>query len=212
MVIQVDRKKSMAKVGEIISNIAKEVEKNIPGSDISVRTHPIHLNDETIIDLINILAGKNDVSIHGVAVDELGGCKCISYHVEVSDCLNARDAHKVASDFEKTIKEELGGEVTVNCHIEPVRNGAALSYELEKEEEGRLMELIKEISLEIKEVSGLHNFIIRKIDGGYFISFHCLVAGDLPLEEVHEVVDGFERLIKERIREARRVIIHAEPQ
>lgn len=212
MVVQVDRKLSMAKVQEIVNNIEEEVEKNIPGSDISIRTHSIHLDSETIIDLINVLAGKNNVSIHGIAVDELSGCKCISYHMEVSDCLNARDAHQAASIFEKAIKEEMGDEVMVNSHIEPVRSGAILNYELDKKEEEDLIILIKELSLEIKEVSGLHNFIVRKIDDGYFISFHCLVMGEMPLEEVHNIVDEFERLIKDRIKKAKRVVIHAEPQ
>lgn len=212
MVVQVDRKMSMARVQKIISNIEREVEKNIPGSDISVRTRSIHLDNETIVDSISALAGSHGISIHEILIDELNGCKCISYHIEVSDCLNTKEAHGIANDLEKSIKEELGGEIIINSHIEPLKSDIMSSRELLKEEEERAISTIKEIGSNIKKLSDFHDFIIRKTDGGYFISLHCLVLEDVPLEDAHNAVSNFEYLIKNNIKDVERVVIHTEPK
>jgi len=211
MVIQVDRKMSMARVQKIIVNIEKEVEKNIPGSDISVRTHSIHLDNETIIDSVHALAGSHNVSIHEVLVDELGECKCISYHIEIVDSLNAREAHMIASELEKSIKEELGEKVIINSHIEPMKNSAVLSQELTKQEEEKIASDVKKISSAVSNLSNLHDFVIRKTGNNYFISFHCVFLENMTLEEVHDAVSELEDLIKDKIKGVRRVIIHAEP-
>lgn len=212
MVIQIDRKMSMARVQEIISNVEREVERNIPNSDISVRTRSIHLDNETIIDSIHALAGRHDISIHEVVVDELDGCKCVSYHIEVCDCLNVKEAHLIASKLEMSIKEELGEEIIINSHIEPMKSEAELSHDLTKEEREKIFTLISAIGLEVKELDNLHNFMIRKMRGGYFISLHCTVPGDMAIERVHNAVSELERLIKGRIEGVGRVVIHAEPK
>jgi cation diffusion facilitator family transporter len=212
MVIQIDRKMSMARVQKIIIKIEKEVEKNIPGSDISICTRAVHLDNETIIDSIHALAGSHDISIHGILIDELKGCKCISYHIEVSDCLNIKEAHKIANELEKSIKEELGGEIIINSHIEPIRSSAVLSRELMVGEEKNMISMIKEIGSSAKELNDFHNFVIKKANDGYFISFHCLVLEDMPLEVVHNAISNLEYAIKDKMKDIKRVIIHAEPK
>ncbi|MCK9445368.1 cation-efflux pump [bacterium] len=212
MVIQIDRKMSMAKVQKIISDIEREVEKSIPGSDISVRTHSIHMDNESIVDSIHALAGSHNVSIHEVMVDELGGCKCISYHIEVCDSFSVKEAHEIASEVEKSIKEELGEEVIINSHIEPMKSDVVSNSELKEEEVKKMIVMIKEIGLVIKEISDSHDFIIRKTGNEYFVSFHCTVSEDMALEDVHDVVSDLEFLIKDKIKEIKRVIIHAEPK
>lgn len=212
MVIQVDRKMSMARVQRIISDIEKEVEKNIPGSDVSVRTRSIHLDNESIIDSIYVLAGSHDAPIHDVRIDELNGCKCISYHIEVCDSFNAKQAHLIASNLEKLIKEELGEEVIINSHIEPMKSDAVNNCELREEEIERIVLIIREIGSSVEEIDDLHDFIVRKIDNGYFISFHCRVPEDMILENVHSAVSELEFMIKNKIKEIKRLIIHAEPK
>ncbi|MFA5431574.1 MAG: cation diffusion facilitator family transporter [Candidatus Paceibacterota bacterium] len=212
MVIQIDRKMSMVKVQKIINNIEKEVEKDIPSSDISVRTRSIHLDNENINDSIHALAGSHNISIHEVAVDDLGGCKCISYHVEISDSLNAKEAHKIANELEMSIKEELGEQIIINSHIEPFKNNTILSQELMKKDEEEIVLEIKKISVLVKDLNNLHSFVIRKIDNGYFISLHCVFLENMTLENVHNAVSELESLIKDKIKEVRRIIIHAEPE
>lgn len=211
MVIQVDRKMSMEKVQKIINNIEKEVEAIIPNSDISVRTRSIHLDNETIIDSIHVLAENHNVSIHEVVVDELDGCKCISYHVEIPS-LNAKEAHKIASDLEKSINGELGEEIIINSHIEPIKNRAVLSQELTKEEQNEIIAEITKISSAVNSLSDLHDFVIRKSNYGYFISLHCVFLDNMILDDVHDAVTELEYLIKGKIKGTERVIIHAEPK
>jgi len=212
MVIQVDRKMSMERVQRIINNIEREVEKNIPNSDISVRTHSIHLDNETIIDSIHVLAGNYNISIHEVVVDELDGCKCISYHVEVPNCSKAKEAHEIATDLEKSIREELGEEIIINSHIEPTKNEAVLSQELTEKEEKEMIADIKNVCCVVDKLNNLHDFVIRKTDNGYFISLHCVFLDNMTLEEVHSAVSELEYLIKGKINGVGRVIIHAEPK
>ncbi len=212
MVIQVDRKLSVAGANEITKNIEQEVEKKIPGTDAVIHAKSVQLDSETIIESIQALAAKNNVSVHDVIVDNLDNKQYISYDLELFDHLTIKQAHGIATLFEKDIKNEFGDGVQLNSHIEPKKTEAILSSNVTEEEIKIINATINAVDKEVGEISDLHNILIRKIGEKFFISLHCLAPAALSLETVHNVTNRFEYLMKEKMKEIKRVVIHVEPK
>jgi cation diffusion facilitator family transporter len=212
MTVSVNRKLSAAGSDEIIKNLEKEIEKQIPGADAVIATKPVHLSSETIVESVQALAAKNNVAVHDVIVDNLDGKQYISYDLELPDNLDIQEAHKIATAVEGEIKKELGEDIQLNSHIEPLKNEAILSSNVTNEEMQKVMAAINETDEEVGEISDLHNVLVRKIGDKFFVSLHCLSPGNMSLESVHNVTNRFEYLMKEKMKEIKRVVIHTEPK
>jgi cation diffusion facilitator family transporter len=212
MIVQVSRKFSVARAQEIVKNIEEEIKRKIPGADTLIRANSVQLDSETIIEAIQALAAKNNVSVHEVVVDILDNKQYISYDLELPDTLTVRKAHEIATVLEKDIKEELGSGIELNSHIEPLKNETILSSNITEEEMQKVMAVISRVDQEVKEISDLHNVLVRKIGEKFFVSFHCLAQGNLSLEAVHNVTSKFEYLMREKMKEIKRVVIHTEPK
>jgi len=212
MVVSVSRKLSIASVNEIIKNVEREIEKKIPGTDATIATKSVQLDSETIIESVQALAGKNNIPVHDVIVDNLDQKQYISYDLELPDTLSIKEAHEIATKLEADIREELGGNVQLNSHIEPQKNEAILSSNVSDAEMQKVMAAINETDKEIQEISDLHNVLVRKIGDKFFVSLHCLSPADMLLEAVHNITNKFEYKMKEKMPEIKRVVIHVEPK
>ncbi len=211
MSVQISRKLSIASANEIVKNIEREIEKELPGADVSIRTESVQMDNETIIETVQALAAKNNFGVHDVIVDTLDDKQYISYDLELPDTLNIKEAHEIATAIEKEIMEELGDNVQLNSHIEPLKNEAILSSNVTKEDMEKVMAAIKETDDEVEEISSLHSVLVRKINERFFVSLHCLAPAGLSLETVHNMTSRFEYLMKEKMKEIKRVVIHVEP-
>ena len=106
----------------------------------------------------------------------------------------------------------MGEGVELNSHIEPLKNEAVLSSNVSREELQKVLEALNKTDEEVGEISDVHNVLVRKIGEKYFVSFHCLALADISLEKVHDVTSRFEYLMKEKMAEIKRVVIHVEPK
>lgn len=213
LVVNVSRRLSVSKAQEIVKNIEDNVKKNIPGADIAVYTKSVRLDNETIVEEVQALAIKNSFPVHNIVVDNMGDKKYISYDMELPDTLTIKDAHKVADSFELEIKKELGEDVEFNSQIEPAKNEAILSSNVTEKEMARVMKAINYADGKIDEITGVHNTLVRKIEGKFFVSLHCLAKTDVSLEDAHNATKKFEFLLREKMRgELKRVIVHIEPE
>jgi len=210
--ILVNRKFSMGKAQEIIKNIEDGIKAIIPEADIIIHTKSIQLDSETIIESVQVLAAKSGLSIHGVVVDTMDDKKYISYDLELPGSLTIAEVHNMATRLEDNIKKEFGEEVELNCHMEPLRTDAILSSKVTEKERENIMDIINRADGQIKEIKKVHNVLIRRIDGGYFVSLHCLSPSDLDLDTSHTAANRFEYLIRKEMKEIRRVIVHVEPE
>ncbi|MDD4409074.1 MAG: cation diffusion facilitator family transporter [Candidatus Pacebacteria bacterium] len=213
LLVSIDRKFSAIKSQEVVKEIERRIKEIIPQSDIVVHTQAVQLSDETIVESVQVLAAKKNLLIHSVVVDRLGEKKYISYHLELPEDLSMKEAHLIATELEDSIREGFGDEsIELNSHIEPLKNNSTLSEKADQKDIDSILSMMNSLDGEIEEIKNLHNILIRKIDGGFFISFHCICSSELDLETVHDATNRFEYLIKERIKEVRRVVIHVEPE
>lgn len=209
--VAVHRKLSLSKTQEIIRKVQNEIMRDLPEAEVVVHTEPISLDSETIVEKVQSLAAKNNLAVHKVAVEHLDEKQFISYDVEMSDDLTVRAAHELATGLEDDIRAELGEEVELNSHIEPLKHQAISCSNISLNEMKKIEQSIKQANFEIKEISEVHNILARKLEEKYVISFHCNAPDDMLLERVHELTNQFEYLLKEQNPAIKRVVIHVEP-
>lgn len=212
LTINVNRSLAASKIKEIEEEICRKIDEDIPHAEVIIQSQPIQLDNENIIETVQIIAAKNNIPVHDIVIDKLDGTKFVSYDMEVPDNLNIEECHEMATELENQIREELGEDIELNSHIEPIKKDSVLSSKITEEEKEEVLKAIKEVDEEIKEFYDMHNILIRKIGNKFFISLHCCADPKLNIESVHNATNRFEYLIKNKIKEIKRVVVHIEPK
>ena len=182
-----------------------------PGVQVSITTEPRALNDETIAERVNVIARNRALAVHHVTVHAIDEGLAVSLDLEVDGELGLGAAHEIATGLEDAIRSELGPDVEVETHIEPMQadslSGRDAPKERVKEVEGVLSELAKPTGT-IRE---LHNVRVRESSGGEIVNCHCHADPAHMRAGGHEKVDELERALRRRFPSIKRVIGHAEP-
>lgn len=210
--VGVSRKISLEKAKEIGEKVEEKIKLKIGEADIKVHVIPIALDNETIIENIQILAHGYGVSVHDITVHLVGGKKYINFDLEVKSDLTILEAHKIASTLEESIKRGLGDDVEINTHIEPLRSDMLEGTKIEKNKEEEMIKEIKNISSNFKDTYEPHDIEIRRINDKIFISFHAYMDKNALLEKAHDETGNLEYLIKQKINNVARVVVHLEPR
>jgi cation diffusion facilitator family transporter len=210
--VAINRKYSVNRAHEIIRQARDKIKNEMAEAEVIIHAESIRPDSETIVEKVQALAAKHNLAVHDVVVDELDGRQYISYDLEVPDAFTVKEAHDLATLIEEEIKEEMGGGIELNSHIEPLKNEAILSSNVGREEFEKVMNVLKKTDQEVGEISDVHNVLVRKIGEKYFVSFHCLAPADISLERVHDVTSRFEYLMKDKMADIKRVVIHVEPK
>jgi cation diffusion facilitator family transporter len=199
------------RVAEIQRRFVEAVRSAYPNSDVSVTVHPVALDDETVFDKVNLIAARAGRPIHHLTVQHVGDKLSVSFDLELDGSMDFTTAHDAATALENAIGEELGEEVEVESHIEPLHidglSGAEVAPDVRQRIEARLRKLADGVGL----LTDIHDLRARHNEHGLFVTFHCRVAGTGTVETVHDAVDALESALKQHMPEVRRVIAHAEP-
>ena len=92
-----------------------------PAAEVTVTTEPRALDDETVLERVMVIARNRALAVHHVTVHAIEGRLAISLDLEVDGSLSLGAAHDIASGLEDAIREELGPDVEVDTHIEPLQ-------------------------------------------------------------------------------------------
>lgn len=213
MAISVSRKIPLEKVNEISKKIEKNIQENFIDADVIIHVNPIALKGETIIERIKTIAVNHNVSAHNVSFYTIKGKKFISFDLEIDKKLSLDKAHQKASHLEKAIQNELGSDVVINSHIEPIRHDEPKTSDINTREIEKIHQVINKTKEKINEVAGFHNISIYNVDGKVQISLHCVFKNKISLEEAHNLTTKMESLVVESLPDINieRVVIHVEP-
>jgi len=129
---------------------------------------------------LTVLATRHDLAVHDIVADNLNNRQYISYDLEVPEHLTIDEAHQLASHLEESIKKEIGGELEINTHIEPLKSAKIFSTNAEPAEFSRINQIITEIATRVPLLLDAHNILARKIEGKLFITVHCSVPKQMP--------------------------------
>jgi divalent metal cation (Fe/Co/Zn/Cd) transporter len=94
-------------------------------------------------------------------------------------------------------------------HIEPAINQAGAVMQTAKAT--ALRDQALRMAKELYPDAHWHDATIRLMMGGYAMTIHCWLPGNLSVQEAHEIAENVETQIRAKLPQVQRVTIHTEP-
>ena len=209
--VLVSRTLPLERVASIKADIEKTLARRWPRMRLTISANPLALDDESILERVQVIASRRRLFVHHVAIQHVGGRTCVSLDLEVDGRMALGEAHEVATRLEEAIENELGDDIEVETHIEPLE-----TRELAGEDADPAMTLDVTRALERRaaltgDVKDIHDVRLRFARGQYFAIFHCRVDAAASVEAAHARVDALERAVRDEFPSISRVTGHAEP-
>lgn len=212
VLVRVSRTLPLERVAAIKEGIVGSIERELPLAEFTVTADPIQLDDETILERIQLIATRLRVQIHHVTVQNLSRRLAVSFDLEVDGGMSLGQAHEVADRVESVIREELGPEVEVESHIEPLAISHFDGREADAATVARIASTLAHNTAPGEALGEVHHVRVRETPAGLIVNYHCRVDGALNVAAVHDLVDDLERRIRLAHPEILRVVGHAEPR
>jgi divalent metal cation (Fe/Co/Zn/Cd) transporter len=207
----VSRALPMDRVATLKEEITWAIGQEMPGAQVTITTEPRALDDETISERVNVIARNRALAVHHVTVHAIAGRLAVSLDLEVDGELSLGEAHEIATGLEDAIRRELGADVEVETHIEPMQGDGLAGHDAPSERVKEVQAALRELAAPSGTIRGLHNVRVRDSSDGEIVNFHCHADPARSVQEVHEKVDELERALRRRFPSIKRVIGHAEP-
>ena len=210
--VGVSRTLPLDRVAAIKERLTHAIRADLPEAEVTITTEPRALDDETVRERVMLIARNSGLAVHHVAVQALADRLSVSADLEVDGTLPLNAAHDIASRLEEAIREELGPEVEVETHIEPLPAVVLAGRDAAATRVAEIGEALTAFAAEITGVGEVHDVRVRETADGEIVNFHCRVDSTLSVSAVHDLVDGIERGLRRRFPSIARVISHAEPR
>ena len=210
--VGVSRTLPLDRVSAISERLTRAIRSELPQAEVTITTTPRALDDETMRERVMMIARNSGLAIHHVAVQTISGRLSVSVDLEVEGTMPLASAHEIASRLEDSLREELGPEVEVETHIEPLPADVLAGRDATPARLAEIHGVLVSVVAEILGVSEVHDVRVRDTADGEIVNFHCRVDPSLSVHAVHDLVDGVERGLRRRYPTIQRVIGHAEPR
>ncbi len=138
------------------------------------------------------------VELRRLRVREAGGTHFADVVIGIAPGAAVGQGHAAADRVEDALRERLP-DADVVVHVEP---GA---------DEVELRERTLAAALGVPQVREIHNLAVLEVGGGFEVSLHLKLPGDLSLEQAHGVAEDVEGAILAALPEVRDVRTHLEP-
>ena len=195
---------------QVADAVTSSVQSILPESDVIVHSVPRAQRTENIFDRIRAVATRNNLNVHDVSVQDLGGHLHVEQHLEMDERLTLKDAHDQVTVLESEMREEVPEISSILTHIES--EPATIETGDEIVRDARLERRLKSIAAEFPEVMDMHDVQIKRVRNRLYVSCHCTLSDDLPLSRVHDISTALETRFKHDAPELFRVLIHPEPK
>jgi cation diffusion facilitator family transporter len=214
LVISVSRTMPIDRVVLLKEAVIAATRAELPKAQISVIAEPCALDNETVMDRVMVIARNRGLAVHHVTVHAIGEKLSVSLDLEVDGSLTLAAAHEIADGLEGAINDELGSDVEVETHIEPLQTDA-LGRDATAARIAEVQVALSDIATKTGTLAGtlcdVHDVRVRETSEGEVINFHCRVNPAQTVHDVHERVDELERALRAKWPSIKRVIGHAEP-
>jgi cation diffusion facilitator family transporter len=209
--VGVARTLPLERVAELKKRVAADITSDIREAEVVVATHPVALDDETVLERIMLIAAKRRVPVHHVTVQEVEGRLSVSLDVEIDGRMSLGAAHTIATRIEGDIRDELGPQVEVETHIEPLDVHPFDGRDTDAPTQARIASLIEGAAAEGGMIHDVHKVRVRETEAGLVVNFHCRADPSLDVARVHVAVDAIERATRAGEPRIIRIVGHAEP-
>jgi cation diffusion facilitator family transporter len=210
--VSISRTLPLDRVTAIKQQLARAIRADMPATELTITTEPKALDSETVRERVMVIARDLGLAIHHVGVQTIGERLSVSADLEIDGAQPLAAAHEVASRLEDAVRRELGPEVEVETHIEPLPADLLAGRDAEPERIAEVRGLLASLATEFSALSEVHDVRVRETPAGEIVNFHCHVDPALSVRAVHDLVDTLERRLRRQFPTIQRVIGHAEPR
>jgi len=210
--VGVSRTFPLDRVTAIKDRLTSAIRSELPTAEVTITTEPIALDNETVRERVMMIARNRGLAIHHVAVQTISGRLSVSADLEVDGTEALAQAHETATRLEEAVRDELGENVEVETHIEPLPADILAGRDATSERCAEVGEALLALAVGIPDLGEIHDVRVRETADGEIVNFHCRVDPALSVSAVHNQVDALEQRLRQRFPNIQRVIGHAEPQ
>jgi divalent metal cation (Fe/Co/Zn/Cd) transporter len=206
----VPRTFSLSETASVKRAIVAAISAEIADAEATVSLRPMPIDDESLRERVFLAASRERIPVHHITIQHLGDRLSVSLDCEVDGAMPLGEAHEVASHLEAAIRAEIGAEIEVETHLEPLYPDLIPGASLPAGKVAEYTVVLREAA-DRHGVSDIHNVRAREIADGVFVAFHCRFPRTLSASEVHSRADAVERAVRIAFPEIRRIVSHPEP-
>jgi cation diffusion facilitator family transporter len=208
--VALPRRDTFEHTGELVRAVTEAVQRVLPDADVVVHTVPRQDLRESIFDRVRAVAARNNVSVHDLSVQSHHGRLRVEQHVELDETLPLKQAHSFVTAMEAEILHEAPEIGSILTHIESEPATIEQPEEM-AEAERRIGQALRKAAAEFKEIKDVHEISVSRSGDHIYLSCHCTLPDDLPMQRVHEAITALEDRFKLECPGVHRVTIHPEP-
>lgn len=210
--VTVSRTLPLDRVTLLKDEVINAVQKALPSAEVVLTAEPRALDSESVIERVMVIARNQALAVHHVTVHSIEGKLAVAVDLEVEGRLKLGEAHDIASALEDAVCRELGPQVEVETHIEPMQVDGLAGRDASAGRVREVQAVLTQVAAESGVIRDVHDVRVRETDAGEIVNFHCQADAEATVQAVHENVDAVERALRQRLPEIKRVIGHAEPK
>ena len=207
--ISVPRTASLEQAHAASDAVEDTIGRIIP-ADVMVHVEPRARSNEHLFETIRAIAQRRGLAVHELSAHHLDGRLFVELHLEVDEKASLREAHRRATELEHDILEETDPHALLNIHIEPLGGRIPGAEEMSGLSRS-VQEFLNSLPEEYQELTNCHEVRVRTVDHKILVSCHCVMEGNLPITQVHDITAALENRVKERFPQIFRLTIHPEP-
>jgi cation diffusion facilitator family transporter len=211
LAVAVPRTMPLEKVFHLKQELLAAVAKEMPEVELSVAANPRALDDESLVERVLLIAARRRLAVHHITIQHVAGKISISLDLELEAHMPHGEAHDIATALEEAISAEVGQDIEIETHIEPLEAEELAGEDLDAEGTAE----IKRVLIEGADAGGIvkdvHFVRARQTSSGLVVNYHCRVDPLRTVHDVHEAVDHLDRHLRARMEGVVRVVGHADP-
>lgn len=198
-----------------IADIKRQAEQAVDGvlsdTDLTFTAVPVARDNESVRDRIMVIARNRALAVHHVTVHNLGEKLSIGVDIEVDGDMPLAFAHEIAQGYETAIRDDIGPDIEVDVHIEPLQPDESHGADATPERTEAMRAVLQRLVAEQGALSDVHFVRVRSSERGEIVNFHCHADPAMTVIEAHEKIDAIERGLRREFPTITRVVSHAEP-
>ncbi len=210
--IAVGRTLSPERIVVIREAVSNAIRAKFPHAEVTVRATPRALDNETVLERVLLTASRRRLAVHHVTVQQVEGRTSVSLDLEVDGRMTHGAAHDIASGLEDAIQAELGADVEVETHIEPLEIRELEGRPADPAIAQNIADALAARAAESGPIGDVHDVRVRHTDGGFVVNYHCRIDAGISVLDAHTAVDQLDHRVRTLFPDVIRVVGHAEPK
>lgn len=207
--VAMSRNVTFQKSEQVANEVSSRIRGLLPEADVVVNAVARASRQESLFDQIRAVATRNNLNVHDISVQDIGGKLHVEQHVELDERLSLKEAHDRVTRLEAEMKQDVPEISSILTHIESepatIETGDGLvkvpSFE----------KRLQAVTEGFPEVVDMHDLMFKRVGGRLYLSLHITMQDDLPLSRVHDIQTAVEGRFRQEVPELFRVLIHPEP-